>query len=95
MDKSLSKFDELFIKNYGQNSIKEYFLEVDVQYQKKKLFSLHSDFTFLLERKKIGKCNKLICNMQDKKKICCSQKGFKTSIKSWIDTKKGAHTNPI
>ena len=28
--KVLSKFDELFIKNYGQNSIKEYFLEVDV-----------------------------------------------------------------
>ena len=33
--KDLSKFDELFIKNYGQNSIKEYFLEVDVEYQKK------------------------------------------------------------
>ena len=33
--KDLSKFDELFIKNYDQNSIKEYFLEVDVEYQKK------------------------------------------------------------
>ena len=29
---------------------------------------LHSGFTFLPERKKIEKCNKLICDIQDKGK---------------------------
>ena len=62
----LSKFDERFIKNYDENSYKGYFLEVDVEYPKN-LFSLHSDLPFLPERKKIGKCNKLVCDFYDKK----------------------------
>ena len=62
----LSKFDEPFIKNYDENSYKGYFLEVDVEYPKN-LFSLHSDLPFLPERKKIGKCNKLVCDFYDKK----------------------------
>ena len=61
----LSKFDERFIKNYDENSYKGYFLEVDVEYPKN-LFSLHSDLPFLPERKKIGKCNKLVCDFHDK-----------------------------
>ena len=64
--KKLSKFNECFIKNYDENKDKGYFLEVDVEYPKN-LFSLHSDLPFLLERKKIGKCNKLICDFHDKK----------------------------
>ena len=32
----------------------------------KKLFSLHIDLTFLAERNKTKKCNKLVCNMYDK-----------------------------
>ena len=62
----LSKFDERFIKNCDENSYKGYFLEVDVEYPKN-LFSLHSDLPFLPERKKIGKCNKLVCDFYDKK----------------------------
>ena len=62
----LSKFDERFIKNYDEYSYKGYFLEVDVEYPKN-LFSLHSDLPFLPERKKIGKCNKLVCDFYDKK----------------------------
>ena len=31
-------------------------------------FSLHSDFSFLPERKKIEKCDKLVCNIQYKEK---------------------------
>ena len=78
--------DERFIKDYDKNSNNGYFLEVDVEYLKK-LFKLHSDLSFLPERNKIKKCNKLACNILDKKQ-CCSHKSFKTSIISWINTKK-------
>ena len=62
----LSQFKEDFIKNYDENSDKGYFLEVDVEYPKN-LFSVHSNLPFLPERKKIGKCNKLVCDFYDKK----------------------------
>ena len=64
--KLLSKFDERFIKSYDENSDKGYFLEVDVEHLKN-LFSLHRDLPFLPERKKIEKCNKLVCDFHDKK----------------------------
>ena len=64
--KLLSKFDERFIKSYDENSDRGYFLEVDVEYLKN-LFSLHRDLPFLPERKKIEKCNKLVCDFHDKK----------------------------
>ena len=57
-----------FMKNYDKNSNKGYFYEVDVEYPKK-LFNLHKDFSYLPERKKIGKCKKLICNIRDEKNI--------------------------
>ena len=63
--KDLSKFNESFIKNYDENSDKEYLLEVDVEYPKK-LFNFHRDLPFLPERKKIKKCKKLVCTIQDK-----------------------------
>ena len=59
----LSQVKENFIKNYDEN---RYFLEVDVEYPKK-LFNLHRDLPFLPERKKNGKCNKLLCDFHDKK----------------------------
>ena len=90
----LSKFNENFIKNYDENSNKGYFLEVDVEYPKK-LFNLHRDLPFLPERKKIKKCEKLVCTVQNKKKLCCSHKCIKTSAKSRINTKKGTQDNYI
>ena len=62
----LSKIDEDFIKNYGKDSDKGYILEADVEYPKH-LHDLHSDLLFLPERMKIDKCNKLVCNLYDKK----------------------------
>ena len=44
---------------------KWYFVKVDVEYPKK-LFNLHKDLSFLPEREKIKKCNKLVCNIRDK-----------------------------
>ena len=61
----LSQFNEDFITNYDENSNEGYFLEVDVKYPKK-LFNLHSDLPFLPEKKKIKKCNKLVCNIHNK-----------------------------
>ena len=66
--KSLSKFNEDFIKSYDENSDKGYFLEVDVEFPKI-LFNSHKDFQFLPERKKIKKVEKLICSIEDKKNM--------------------------
>ena len=63
-----------------------YILKVDVEYPKN-LHKLHSDLPFLPERMKINKSNKLVCNVQDKEKLCCSHKCIKTSTKSWISIK--------
>ena len=54
-----------FIKSYDENSNKRYIFEVDVEYTKK-LFNLHSDLSFLAQRKKTWKCNTLVCNINDK-----------------------------
>ena len=60
----LSRFNEIFIKNYDENSNKGYFLEVDVDYLKK-LFDLHKELPFSPESKKVNKVEKLICNIED------------------------------
>ena len=83
----LLKLNESFIKNYDKNCGKGYILEVDVEYPKN-LHKLHSDLPFLPERMKNNKCSKLVCTIENKKRLCCSHKSFKTSIKSWINTKK-------
>ena len=87
--KQLSKFDEDFINNYDEESNKGYVLEVDVEYSKN-LFNLHSDLSFLPERKKIEKCKKLFSSIHDN-----THKSLKTSIKSGINTKKSIQSNQI
>ena len=85
--KGTSKINEEFIKNYNENSKKGNILEVDVKYPRK-LHDLQSDLPFLSKRMKIDKCKKLVCNLQNKKKIRGTHKIIKTSIKSWIKIKK-------
>ena len=59
------KFNEDFIKNCHEDNDKGYIFKVDVEYPKN-LHDLHSNLTFLPERMKINKCNKLVCNLYDK-----------------------------
>ena len=87
MEKNTSKFTEEFIKNYDEDINKGYILEVDVKYPKN-LHGLHENLPFLLERMKIGKCKKLVCNLYDKK-LCFSKEIIKTSLKSWTNIEKG------
>ena len=61
---NLSMFTEDFIKRYNEESDIGYLL-VDVEYPKT-LHKLHSDLPFLPERMKISKCNKLVCNLNNK-----------------------------
>ena len=75
-----SGINEEFIKNYNENNDKGYILEVDVKYPKK-LHYLHSDLPVLPKRMKINKCEKLVCNLRNKKKIRRTYKVIKTSIK--------------
>ena len=82
-------FNEKFIKNYDEDSDKGYIPEVDVEYPKNLIY-LHSELPFLLERMKINKCNKVVWNLYDKKKLCCSYKIIKTSIKSWANVKESS-----
>ena len=77
--KNLSKFNEIFIGNYDENSDKGYFLKVDVDHPKK-LFDLHKDLPFLPERKKVNKIGKLICNIEDKEKHVMHIKVLKQAL---------------
>ena len=63
--KDTPQFNEDFIKNYNEESNDGYFLEVEVQYLEK-LPELHNDLTFLSERMKIEKVEKLVANLDDK-----------------------------
>ena len=83
----LSQFNEDFIKNYDEDSNKGYFLEVDVEYPKK-LFTLHSDLPFLTERNKIKKCNKLVCDIHDKKNYVVHIKTLKQALNHGLILKK-------
>ena len=75
----VSETDEDIIKSYDENSNIGYFLKVDIEHPKK-LHDLHSDLPFLPERMKINKCSKLVCNLYDDVRWCCSHKSFKTSV---------------
>ena len=92
--KNMSKFTKEFIKNYDEDSDKGYIIQVDVgygeaeskgRYYPEKLHDLHSDLPFLPERMKINKCTKLVCKLYDKKKLCCSHKSFKSSLRMKIN----------
>ena len=82
-----SEINEEFVKNYDENSNKGYILEVDVKYPKK-LYDLHSDLPFLPRRMKIDKCEKLVCNLHNKKKYVVHIKPLKQALNHGLKLKK-------
>ena len=81
------KINEEFIKNYNEDNNKGYILEVNVKYPKR-LHKLHSDLPFLPERMKIDKCNKLICNLFNKKKYVTHINSLKQALNHGLKLKK-------
>ena len=85
--KKLSRFNEIFIKNYNENSNTGYFLEVDIDYPKK-LFDLHKDLPFLPESKKVNKVEKLICSIEDKEKYVIHIRVLKQALNHGLVLRK-------
>ena len=83
----LSRFNEMFIKNYDQNSDKGHCFEVDIDYPKK-LFNVPKDLPFLTERKKLNKVEKLICSIEDKEKYVMHIKVLKQALNYGLVLKK-------
>ena len=85
----LSNFNEKFIKGYNENSDRGYFLEVDVDYPKK-LINLHKNLSFLLERKKLEKVEKLVSGIEDKGKYVVHIRALKQALNHGLIL-KGVH----
>ena len=64
----ISRFIEDFIKSYNDESDEEYFVENDVQYPKN-LHNLHINLSFLPERIKLEKVEKLVANLYEKENM--------------------------
>ena len=85
--KNLSRFNQIFRRNYDENSDKRYFFRVDIDYLKK-LVNLHKDLPFVPERKQLNKVEKLICNIEDKDKYVMHIKVFKQALNHGLVLKK-------
>ena len=87
MEKNVFEFDEDFIKNYDEDSNIGYSLDVAVEYPKD-LHNLHSDLPFLSERMRIKKCNKILCNLHDKKEYVVHIRALKQASNHGLILKK-------
>ena len=83
----LSKFNDSFIRNYDGNSDKGYILEVDVEYPKN-IHKLHSDLSFLPERKQIKNCKKFLCSIEDKESYVVHIRALKQALNYGLIFKK-------
>ena len=98
INKNLGDYHDLYVQsdtllladvleNFRNMCIKVYELEVDVKYPKN-LHDLHSDLSFLPKTMKINKCNKLVCNLYDKKNYVIHIRSFKQALNHGIIIKK-------
>ena len=90
----LLKFNEDSIKSYDENGNIGYFPEVDIDYPEV-LFNLHKDLPFLSESKKVNKVEKLICDIDDKKKYVIHIRALKQALNHGLRLKKGTQNNPV
>ena len=85
-ENDLSKFNEDFIKNYGEDSGIGYFLEVDIEYPKQ-LFDSHKDLPFLPERRKLKNVEKCVCSIDDKEKYVIHIRALKQVLNHGLKLK--------
>ena len=83
----LSIFIEDFTKSYDEEGDTGYLFVVDVEYPKN-LHNLHSDLPFLSEKMKISKCNKLVCNLNDKENCPVHILALKQALNHGLKLKK-------
>lgn len=81
------RFDEVFLRNYNEYSDKGYIPEVDVKYSKN-LWKLLSDILFLPEKMKMEKCNKLVCNLCNKKSYVVHIKALPQTMSRGLELQK-------
>ena len=74
---------------YGNSNIR-YILQTDIEYHKY-LHYLHSDLPFLSERIKILKCDKLVCNLYDKKNYVVHIRSLKQALNNGLVVLKKVH----
>ena len=67
---------------------------MDVKYPKR-LHELHSDLPFLSERMKIDKCNKLVCNLFNKKKNATHINSLKRALNYGLMLKKSIESSNL
>ena len=70
-----------------QKDKKGYILEVDVEYPKE-LHKKHNELPFLVERMKIGRVEKLVPNLKDKKTYVVHIKSLNQAVKHGLKLKK-------
>ena len=78
---------KILFKNYDEESDKRYFIKVDVQYTEK-LYELHNDLTFLSERMKTEKVEKLVANLHDKTEYVIHIRNLKQALNNGLVLKK-------
>ena len=83
----INEINEDFIKNYYENDSKVYIFAVDVKYSKR-LHELHTDLPFLSKRMKVNKCNKLVCNLFNKKKYVTHINSLKQALNHGLKLKR-------
>ena len=79
--------DRRYLKNCTEESDKRYFLQVDVKYIEK-LPELHNDLSFLHQRIKIGKVEKLVGVLHDKTEYVIHIRNLKAALNNGLVLKK-------
>ena len=87
METNIYKFEENFIENYDADSNKGYAFEANAEYPKN-WHNLHSNLPSLLEKIKIKKCNKLVCNIYDKENCIVHIRALKQALNNRLILKK-------
>ena len=77
---------KVFIKNYNEESDKEYFLETDVQ-NSENLHNLHNDLLILPERMKIYKVGKPVANLHNKTEYVIYIRNLKQALNNRLALK--------